>query len=88
MTYAVYGGLGMLAVLLLMAAGALLGWRLRVVYVDRAKKTVEETRTEEELRRLREEQDAFDTMLSYNIGDVYRYRSPIEESLETRFRER
>ena len=71
MTYFVYGCLGVLAVLALLSIGAFLGWRLRVAYDRHNRKVVQEGVTEEQLKRFRMDQEAFDAMMNYSTEVAY-----------------
>ena len=71
MIYLVYGAGGMLAVLALLAAGAFWGWRANDAFGRyRARRAAEEA-TEEERRCLAAQQQAFESMLSYNQDTAY-----------------
>ena len=66
-----YGAVGMLAVLLLLSAGAFLGWRTNdAVGRYNARRAAEEA-TEEQRRQLIAQQQAFTSMLSYNQDTAY-----------------
>ena len=67
MIYFVIGAAGTLTVLGLLSLGAFLGWKARERFTQR---TVQEF-SEEEHRRILEEQRAFEAMLSYNIDTAY-----------------
>lgn len=71
MTYVIYGALGMLAVLGLLAAGAAIGWKARGAWQEHARKAVAKEATEEERKQLAEEQRAFEGMLNYNLEQAY-----------------
>jgi len=67
MSMMIYGAIGAVAVLLLLAFGAFLGWALHVrVYRPRAERPDEEA-----IRREQERQDAFLQMQNYNADIAY-----------------
>ena len=65
----VRGFAGAVTALLLVGAGAALGWGLRGA-AQRGRRTAEEP-TEQERRRLREEQAAFRSLQNYTVEDAY-----------------
>lgn len=71
MSYLVYGAGGMLAVLMLLAAGAFLGWRASDAFGKYSARRAAEEATEEQLRQLAAQQQAFESMLSYNQNTAY-----------------
>ncbi len=71
MSYLVYGAGGMLAVLLLLAAGAVLGWRANDAFGRYSARRAAEEATEEQVRQLAAQQQAFESMLSYNQDTAY-----------------
>lgn len=66
-----FGALGMLLVLALLALGFLLGWKMNTVWRSHAKKVVADEVSEQELMRLKAEQRAFEGMLNYNTEMAY-----------------
>lgn len=71
MSYLVYGAAGMLAVLMLLAAGAFLGWRANDACGRYSARRAAEEATEEQLRQLAAQQQAFESMLGYNQDTAY-----------------
>ena len=71
MSYLVYGAGGMLAVLLLLAAGAFLGWRANDAFGKYSARRAAAEATEEQLRQLAAQQQAFESMLGYNQDTAY-----------------
>jgi hypothetical protein len=82
MTYVLYGAAGILAVLLLLAGGVLLGWKLKGVYEQHTRQTAEDTRTEEQKRQVRQEQAAFEAMMHYNIDTAYGQDKTLESLIK------
>lgn len=71
MIYLVYGAGGVLAVIVLLAMGAFFGWRANDAFGRyRARRAAEEA-TEEQRRQLAAQQQAFESMLSYNQDTAY-----------------
>ena len=79
MTYVLYGALGMLLALGFLACGTFAGWKLRGSWQEHTKKVVAEEATEEERKRLVEEQHAFESMLNYNPEQAYGMNKSLEE---------
>ena len=79
MTYVLYGAFGMLAVLLLLAVGALIGWRSHRAWTEHTRRAVAKEATEEERRIAVEEQRAFESMLNYNPEQAYGLNKSLEE---------
>ena len=71
MKYVLFGAVGVIVVLLLLIAGAFIGWRLRVAYEKHNRKVAQNTLTEEQKHQIREEQRAFDAMLNYTPEMAY-----------------
>ena len=71
MSYLVYGAGGMLAVLVLLAVGAVLGWRANDAFGKYSARRAAEEATEEQLRQFAAQQQAFESMLSYNQDTAY-----------------
>jgi hypothetical protein len=74
--YVLYGALGCLACLLLVAIGVVVGWKIRGVYdrgfQSRAPMTAEEEKAQEELtRKLKAEQQAFRVLQNYSTERAY-----------------
>lgn len=77
MSYLVYGAGGMLAVLALLAAGMLLGWRANDAFGKYSAQRAAEEATEEQVRQLAAQQQAFESMLSYNQDTAYGLQSGV-----------
>lgn len=75
MSYVLYGAGGVLLALALLLSGAVAGWKARGAWIDHTRKAVAEEVSEEEKRRLKAEQQAFDGMLNYNADIAYGGRS-------------
>jgi len=71
MSYLVYGAAGMLAVLMLLAAGSVLGWWANDAFGRYSTRRAAEEATEEQVRQLAAQQQAFESMLSYNQDTAY-----------------
>jgi len=66
-----YGALGMIAVLLVFAAGAVVGWKAKE-RVNTAKTEIKmEALSEKEAAELKQEEQAFSAMIGYNIDMAY-----------------
>lgn len=69
-----YGVLGTVAVLILFFGGGFAGWKLREsVYKRMTLRTAREL-TESEMRRLREQQEAFQQLQNYNADRAYGWK--------------
>ena len=64
------GALGAILIIALFAAGVLLGWKLKAADVKRSKYETDPL-TEQEARRLKDEQEAFSMIQNYNVEDAY-----------------
>lgn len=71
MIYLFYGAVGTLAVLGLLACGFLIGWKANTAFVRHSRRRAEEEITEEQKREFAAQQQAFESMLSYNIDTAY-----------------
>lgn len=56
---------------LLLALGAAGGWFARRSYEALTRKVETETASEQELQRLKEDKEAFDVLMGYNIDTAY-----------------
>lgn len=83
MLYIAYGALGVIAVLVLLGIGAVLGWTLKSTYDAHTRKVAEDTRTDEQKRQFKEDQEAFEAMMHYNTDIAY----GLDNSLEKMFKE-
>ena len=79
MIYALYGAAGMLAVLALLGLGALLGWKGREKWQERARQAVDKEVDERERREAAEQQRAFEGLLSYSMDTAYGVHDPLAE---------
>ena len=79
MTYVFYGALGMLCVLGLLAGGVAIGWKARGTWLEHTRKAIAEELTEEERRVALETQQAFETVLNYNIEQAYGMHKSLDE---------
>lgn len=79
MTYVIYGALGMLAALGLLAVGVVAGWKARGAWQEHTRQAVAKEATEEERRQLVESQRAFEGMLNYNTEQAYGMNKGLEE---------
>lgn len=77
MLYFILGAAGMLTVLGLMSLGVFCGWKAREKFQA---KTVQEV-NEEAQRRFEAEQQAFSSMLNYNIDTAYGVDGGVENLL-------
>lgn len=80
MIYLVYGAGGILTVLALLAAGAVLGWRANDAFGRYHARRAAEEATEEQLRQFAAQQQAFESMLSYNQDTAYGVSTGLSET--------
>ena len=71
MSYLIYGAVGTLAVLGLLACGVFIGWKANNAFQKYTRRRAEEEATEEQKRRERAQQAFFEGMLSYNVETAY-----------------
>ena len=71
MIYLIYGAVGTLAVLGLLACGVFLGWKGNSAFQKYTRRRAEEEATEEQKRRERAQQAFFDDLLSYSPETAY-----------------
>ena len=67
----VYGAVGVLAVLLLLFSGAIIGWKARIAYERHNQKVIRQELTEEERRKFQADQEAFSAMVNYSVDMAY-----------------
>ena len=67
----IYGAVGMLAVLGLLAVGAFLGWKVTRLFDRYRSARAQEEVTQEQRRQLVAQQQAFEEMLRYNQDTAY-----------------
>lgn len=79
MEYLIYGALGTLAVLALLALGVFIGWKANTSFRTHSTRAAAEEASEEELRQLKAEQKAFESMLNYNQDTAYGMSKTLEE---------
>lgn len=77
MEYILYGALGVVAVLALLAGGFAAGWRAHTLWRVYTRKEAAREATEEERKSLAAEQRAFETMLNYNLDAAYGGPDPL-----------
>jgi hypothetical protein len=75
----IYGALGVLVVLGLLALGFFMGWKARVLWVRHTHRAVSEEISEQERRELRAHQKAFDGLMSYNVETAYGMNPSLDE---------
>ena len=71
MAYVLYGAGGVLLALALLATGAVLGWRAKGAWIEHTHRAVAEEVSEEEKRKAKAEQQAFESMINYNVDIAY-----------------
>lgn len=79
MEYVIYGALGVLAVLGLLALGVFIGWKANSAFRAHSAKVAVQEASEEERRQLVAQQRAFESMLNYNVEAAYGMTKPLEE---------
>lgn len=67
----IYNALGIIAALLLFAAGVFTGWRVKEWLIQAARKSYAAELTEKEREELKAEQEAFSALMGYNIDTAY-----------------
>ncbi len=67
----IYGALGVISVLLIFAVGVVIGWKACKADEARRSHRIEVELGERERLQLKQEQEAFNTMLGYNIEMAY-----------------
>lgn len=67
----IYGFIGAILALLLFGGGVICGWKCNDKLREKKAVIAEQTLGEEERQRLKQEQDAFRTMLNYNSDMAY-----------------
>ena len=71
MAHVLYGAGGMLLALVILAAGIAIGWKAKSAWIEHTHRAVAEEVTEEEKRRAKAEQQAFESMMNYNADIAY-----------------
>ena len=67
----IYGAVGTLAVLGLLAGGFFIGWKANQSFTKYSRARAAEEATEEQRRQFVAQQQAFENMLSYNVDTAY-----------------
>ena len=67
----IYGALGVVIALSLFAFGVFVGWRIKERMIQAARRSYAEEITEKEREELKAEQEAFSTLMGYNIDMAY-----------------
>lgn len=78
----IYGVIGMVLVLLVFAAGVAVGWKVKEKIEANKAKTVEKALNEKERQQLVEDQQAFRTMIGYNVDMAYGTDLPPDAPME------
>ena len=78
----VYGALGVIVALGLVAVGAFAGWRGHAKFTEKAKVAAESQFTEEQVKQFKADKVAFDTMLQYDAATAYGINRDIKELLK------
>ena len=71
MIYLIYGAAGALAVMGVLAAGIHIGWKAADLTEKYRRSSAAGQETEEQRRQLKAQQQAFESMLSYNTDTAY-----------------
>jgi uncharacterized protein YdgA (DUF945 family) len=66
-----YGVLGVLGVIILLGGGFYSGWKVHGIYIEKTKKAAAQELTEQERRRLVEDQKSFNMLVNYNADMAY-----------------
>lgn len=66
-----FGALGVLLVLGLLALGFFMGWRARIMWLSHTTRAVKQEISEKERLAFEAQQKAFDDLLSYNTETAY-----------------
>ena len=67
----IFGALGVLLVLGLLALGFFIGWKARILWRTHTTRAVRQELTEQERLAFEAQQKAFDDLLSYNVETAY-----------------
>lgn len=67
----IYGALGVVFALGLIAGGFVLGWKGHKKFTERAKVVAESQYTEQQVRQMEEDKVAFEELLRYNAATAY-----------------
>jgi hypothetical protein len=70
-SHIVYGAVGVIAVLLLLFTGAIIGWKLHISYIQHNHRVIREELTEEKKQKFLADQEAFDAMINYSPEMAY-----------------
>lgn len=79
MEYLIYGALGVLVVLALLALGIFVGWKANTAFRLHSTRVAAEEASEEERRQLVADQRAFESMLNYNQDTAYGLNKGLDE---------
>ena len=67
----IYGVLGVVLALVLFGLGVFVGWQVQERMIQMARKSYAEELTEKERDELKAEQEAFSTLMGYNVEVAY-----------------
>ncbi len=79
MDYFIFGAVGALSVMVLLATGVLIGWKANNSFRKHSSRVAAEEASEEERRQLIADQRAFETMLNYNQDTAYGLAKGLDE---------
>ena len=78
----IFGVVGALLVLGLMVGGFFIGWKSHAKYTEKTKVAVESQYTEEQVKKMKEDKVAFETMLQYDAATAYNLHGDVEQLLK------
>lgn len=76
----IFGALGVLLVLGLLALGFFMGWKARILWRTHTTRAVKQELTEQERLAFEAQQKAFDDLLSYNVETAYGMNKGLNEA--------
>lgn len=82
MTQFIFGAVGALVALGLVAVGIFIGWKSHQKFTEKAKVVAESQYTEQQVRQMQEDKVAFEELLRYNAATAYGADRGLDELTE------
>ena len=78
----ILGAVGTIVALGLVVGGVFIGWVAHKKFTEKTKVAVESQYTEEQVKKMKEDKVAFETMLQYDAATAYNLNGDVEQLLK------